>query len=469
LLTMVALHLTAAGQIFLSDSATPPNQWQRPTQALTMPLDSANPVYDNLRAKTLTNFYRQRRGQLVWAVTGRPSAVADSLIDLVRNSAYYGLSPQDYHLHEIDYLSRILTLSENPYRLEALLTDAFLAIMKDIHFGKIPLRSATSDTIAQLSLQQIADHYGLMNVIRSAEPGNAMYRSLKKALALTLDSVQVAVYDPARNKRVQNLQVNIERSKTEITNNGRYILVNIPSFMLYVIENDSVIFSSKIIVGRTISPTPELTSTVECIITYPYWYVPRSIAVKEYLPEIKKNVAFIDRQRFDVLDQDGNILNHDSVPWNTFSRRNFPVVLRQRDGTDNSLGVLKFMFDNPYAIYLHDTNLKRLFKSDRRAFSHGCIRIENALELAHYLIATEPVSNYVDIDRLLENQTRRSIQLKNTIPIHVRYYTCTYFEDVLGFHHDIYRKDGVILRHFLNSCLGNSKAAVLRDPAERQY
>ena len=456
ILASVMLCLPAISQDLIPGAATPTNKWSSPMQTLSMPLDSANPAYYTLRAKSLTNFYRQRRGQFIWTNPGYPSETGDSLIAIIRNSGYYGLCPQDYHLYEIEHLTQILNISADPYRIEALLTDTFLAIIKDIHFGKILNPNALTDSTAMLALQKYSVQRGLMSIIRSAEPENLIYKKLKTALTLTLDSVYTFEHDIGRKKRIQNLQVNLERSKTEPAESGRYILVNIPSFTLYVIENDSVIFSSKVIVGRTISPTPELTSAIECIITYPYWYVPRSIAVEEYLPEIKKNSTFIERQRFDVLDRNGNILNHDSIPWNTFSRRNFPVILRQRDGTDNSLGVLKFMFDNPYAIYLHDTNAKRLFTSQSRSFSHGCIRIDKAIELAQYLIATEPTSNYTDINQLLEKKTRHTISLKNPIPIRVRYYTCSNWNSIPEYHRDIYGRDSAILQHFLNATLSDN-------------
>jgi murein L,D-transpeptidase YcbB/YkuD len=132
-------------------------------------------------------------------------------------------------------------------------------------------------------------------------------------------------------------------------------------------------------------------------------------------------------------------LDQSAIEWERYNKSNFPFVLRQREGRDNSLGIIKFSFDNPYAVYLHDTNNKNLFNSDKRAFSHGCIRIEKALELAKFLVRNEERSG--QLDGLVLLKKRQTFEIIPPVPIYVRYFTCEVKQDHLIIYADIYRLD----------------------------
>src|SRR5690606_35560625 len=124
-------------------------------------------------------------------------------------------------------------------------------------------------------------------------------------------------------------------------------------------------------------------------------------------PAIKKDISFIPRNNLDVLDRNGNVLRYDTLPWDTYNQRNFPVFLRQREGTHNALGVVKFQFDNPYSVLLHDTNAKGLFRYENRARSHGCIRMEKAVQFAHYLAENYTRYSSKQISGYLRSEERR--------------------------------------------------------------
>ena len=149
---------------------------------------------------------------------------------------------------------------------------------------------------------------------------------------------------------------------------------------------------SPVVVGAPSTPTPVFSSNIECFTIFPYWYMPRKIAVYEYLRVIKLDTSFLSRNNFDVLDRTGKIQNFKTIDWKKYNENNFPFTLRQREEKENSLGIIKFVFDNPYAVFLHDTNSKKLFKHKVRAYSHGCIRLEKAVEFAHYLIGGKRTS-----------------------------------------------------------------------------
>jgi murein L,D-transpeptidase YcbB/YkuD len=216
--------------------------------------------------------------------------------------------------------------------------------------------------------------------------------------------------------------------------------------MLYVISDGAVVMESRVIVGKPETPTPELTSNLECLVTYPYWHVPRKIAVEEYLPIIQRDTSFLGRNNFDVLNRKGLLVHPDSVAWSTFSKNYFPVALRQREGTENSMGVVKFVFDNPYAVFLHDTNARRLFKNDIRAYSHGCVRVERAVELSHYLLTGDVQGHSGRFDRYLKEKLRHTIDFPSTFPIHIRYFTVAAKGYSLVFYKDLYGKDNSIIK-----------------------
>ncbi len=134
---------------------------------------------------------------------------------------------------------------------------------------------------------------------------------------------------------------------------------HVPAFMFYLYENDKMVMASKVIVGTPATPTPLFSSKIDCFTIFPYWYVPRKITIEEYLPVIKKDTTFIIRNNFDVLDRDGKIVPLSSINWKQYNKNNFPFIFRQREGTENSLGIIKFIFDNPYAVFLHDTNCSK--------------------------------------------------------------------------------------------------------------
>lgn len=211
--------------------------------------------------------------------------------------------------------------------------------------------------------------------------------------------------------------------------------------MLYVFSGGSIELQSRVIVGTPETPTPVLSSTIECIVFYPYWHVPKSISVKEYLPFIQEDTAFLSQHNFDVLDKEGNVIDHDTIDWYQYNSDYFPVILRQREGSENSLGLIKFEFDNPYAVYLHDTNARKLFRKDVRALSHGCIRVELARELAHYLVTGKPGRTSDLVADYLELELRHTINLDAPIPVYIRYFTCEFKDNTLYRYDDIYDAD----------------------------
>jgi L,D-transpeptidase YcbB len=228
---------------------------------------------------------------------------------------------------------------------------------------------------------------------------------------------------------------------------SRYIWVNLPGYYLHLIDNDSVILSSKVICGKPITRTPQLTSAISEMITYPQWTVPASIIAKEILPAVKKNTGYLARKGFSLVDKDGNEVNPDSVNWSKY-KKGIPYKVVQGSGDANALGILKFNFNNKYAVYLHDTNQRYLFANVSRALSHGCVRVQDWHDLALYILRNDSLARSdkttARIDSLtswLGRKEKRSLPIRNKVPLFIRYFTCEGKPGGLVFYDDIYGED----------------------------
>jgi L,D-transpeptidase YcbB len=421
-----------------------------------MPRSVADTVYHGLNDRSaVVEFYNLRKHELIWFRKGHATPLSDSLIRTLSNAQWYGLLPEFYHYSEILGLGKMVA-GEDATRRDALLTDAFLSFITDIQFGR--LRSVSNYTSFS-DLVHVLAHNDLKNTIESNEPDYISYRLLKSELQLLIDSIKKdqpeqwtenGVIDSGRLVRsMRCLQVNLERWRNESEDKqAQVIFINIPSFLLQVYYQDTILFESNVIVGTPATPTPPLSSTIECVVTYPYWNVPRRISVEELLPQIQKDSSFLTRNHFDVLNRKGRVVNKDSIHWNELNPQFFPYSLRQREGAENSLGLVKFVFDNPFAVYLHDTNAKKLFKRNDRSLSHGCIRVERAIDLAHYLVTGSISEESPELTRYMNRKERHVISIKDT-PIHLRYFTAEVKNGRLYYYKDIYRLDEELYARFI--------------------
>lgn len=219
-----------------------------------------------------------------------------------------------------------------------------------------------------------------------------------------------------------NVSVNYYRWLYCLIQNQSAIVVNIPAAYMKVYHSNQVILEMRMIVGKKATHTPTLTSKVDNVILYPYWHVPYKIATKELLPAIKRNPGFINEGNYQVLNASGKILDPYSINWSALSTSYFPYTIRQSTGCDNSLGLIKLDFYNPFGVYLHDTPGKVLFILNKRFFSHGCMRMEKPMELGHLILK----NNGIAIDTLtakgcLLNQSPINVPADEHMPVMVWY------------------------------------------------
>jgi murein L,D-transpeptidase YcbB/YkuD len=251
--------------------------------------------------------------------------------------------------------------------------------------------------------------------------------------------------------RFKNVAVTLDKWKHfPDTLPSNYVLVNIPAYSLKVVEDDSVVLRSRTIVGTAKTQTPELNSAISNFITYPQWTVPYSIVFKEMVPQIKKDTAYLTKQNLMIVDRNDNVVPASTVNWAKANKNNFPYQIKQRQGDDNSLGVLKFNFRNKYSVYLHDTNARWLFSKTNRALSHGCVRVQQWRELAHYLVRNDTLKFPIDtLQNWIQRQEKHMVAGFPKVPIYIRYFTTAAEDGRIRFYDDIYSADKLLIERFL--------------------
>ena len=254
----------------------------------------------------------------------------------------------------------------------------------------------------------------------------------------TLESLNVPVAG-----RIRQIELNLERRRWMDDDLGSdYTLVNVADQELKVVRNGQPVHAARVVVGKPYSRTPVFSETMKYIVLNPYWNVPPSIANKEYLPKLKEDPAYLMRQSIRIFSGSGDAageIDPYSVDWPSLDR--MPYSLRQDSGGKNALGQVKFMFPNRFNVYLHDTPSKSLFAKDLRIFSHGCMRVENPLDLAALLLAGQGWTRK-KIDAAVASGKQRVINLAKPIPVHVTYLTAWVNEDgSVNFRRDVYDRD----------------------------
>lgn len=253
------------------------------------------------------------------------------------------------------------------------------------------------------------------------------------------------------DQRVQQLLINMERWRWIPNDLGpRYLAVNIADFNLTMVEESRVRGTMRVVVGRSYRKTPVFSGSMTYLDFNPFWNVPRKLAVEDILPRIKKDPAYIGREGFRVLSgwsEDAVELSPDDVDWTSFNKNYFPIRLQQAPGPKNALGRVKFMFPNQYAVYLHDTPAKGLFNSVSRSFSSGCIRVEDPVTLAEFVLEGMEDWDRGKIEMHLGDNQRKIVRLQRPIPVHLLYWTAWSDENgTVFFREDIYERDAPLMQ-----------------------
>jgi murein L,D-transpeptidase YcbB/YkuD len=231
-------------------------------------------------------------------------------------------------------------------------------------------------------------------------------------------------------KKIDIIMLNMERSRWVPSSlQANYLLVNIPEYKLHIIENDNPVFSMNVVVGKSQHKTVIFNGDLKHVVFSPYWNVPPGILKNEVLPGIRRNK---------------NYLASHNMEWNGGN-------VRQKPGPNNSLGLVKFLFPNSHAIYLHDSPAKSLFNETNRAFSHGCIRVAEPKKLALYLLRNETGWNDATVTAAMNKGQEQFVNLKQTVPVFIAYFTAWVDrQGKLNFRKDVYGRDGRLAKLVLD-------------------
>lgn len=254
----------------------------------------------------------------------------------------------------------------------------------------------------------------------------------------------LGIMNAAADDHIATILANMERWRWMPHDLGTfYVRVNIPNFNLEIYRDDKVVYTTRIVVGQTGWQTPVFSRMINHVIVNPTWNVPASIAVKEMLPKIQSNPGALNGyQVFANIDGRFRAVDPMMVDWQTVDMRR--IQIKQPPGERNALGSIKFMFPNPFSVYLHDTPSKSFFERDYRALSHGCMRVQNPWEFANALLADDPIVSTARLKKLVGGPETR-VNLTNEIPVHITYFTAWVDETgELKVRDDIYGHDARI-------------------------
>lgn len=265
----------------------------------------------------------------------------------------------------------------------------------------------------------------------------------------TLGEINVSPVD-----RLKSVVVALERERWLNLPEGRgarHVLVNLPDYRAKIIDDGKVTFETKSVIGARGHDrrTPEFSDTMEHMVINPTWYIPRSIVVGEYLPQLQQDPMAVSY--LDIVNDAGGVVSR-AVDFAQFTQSDFPFGMRQRPGPGNALGSVKFMFPNRHNIYLHDTPQQHLFSRETRAFSHGCIRLDDPHEFAYALLAPQSNDPVGTFQYYLRSGNESQVDLEQPIPVHLIYRTAfTEAKGPVQFRRDIYGRDAKLWTALANA------------------
>ncbi|WP_345988849.1 L,D-transpeptidase family protein [Sulfurimonas sp. HSL1-2] len=483
---------------------------------------------------SLIAFYTSRAYAPLWSNERGCLPGAEALSQMIDGIAEEGLDPTEpfYHGKAVRTLLQTCVAPDDRQRteLDLLLTDAFLALAHDLHYGRAygsDLNCTSEYNALPIDpahlLNDDAVRQNIRQVLLSVAPQDIGYQRLRTALntyrrldeaggwstrtadyaddgnisrrlQLTGDLVGSADPDPEAEKQrllqavkrfqgrhgitvdgvvgpvtasklalspsalIAKIRLNMERWKwLPPHGDGPYIIVNVPGFTLEVRRADQQELQMRAIVGRRDRETPIFASRMQYIVLNPYWRVPETILNEDLIPKLVADPHYLTKKKiklFSAADTtESQPIDPLTVDWSKWHERDTKrYVFREDPGAENPLGYVKFLFNNPYDIYIHDTPAHSLFKNSNGSFSSGCIRVRKPFELARYLLSLDdPEVTYKSLLTLLLSGENRWLRLKNTLPVYITYQTAAVDDEgTVRFYNDIYGCDRKLIKYIKN-------------------
>lgn len=360
-------------------------------------------------------------GDFMW-LNDFSGQAADSLLSCLENISQHGIDPKIYPTATIrEKLNQLRTFNlpqgKTMNRLmadvEYQLTSAYLSYVCRLKFGFLAPGRRGNDSVTWVPLKRCDKKFALsvldslkanpIAALHWAQPSSRLYLKMQKELERVNSWGVTDTTDYYRNR----LLVNMERARWQYAlNKGKkYVVANVAAFMLQAVnEQADTIIEMRICVGKAKNKTPLLSSRIYYMELNPYWNVPQSIIRKEIIPTFRRDTTYFTRNRMKVYDKDGNQVNPHTIKWAKYADKGVPFSVKQDNKAGNSLGRIIFRFPNPHDVYLHDTPSRGAFWATNRAVSHGCVRLERALDFAFFLLKQH--------DELLEDRIRIAMDIK---------------------------------------------------------
>jgi murein L,D-transpeptidase YcbB/YkuD len=377
--------------------------------------------------KAERQFYESRDHLPAWIDGDKASPRLGALLDALKHSDDHGMDPARYGL---DRFQQIVTQAEaNKHRYEvesvpeidARLTYAYLQYAADLlgwsgnpkaihpNWVRANNRADLAEQLAKtVSSNQVRE------TLEELAPTHPQYKGLQAALARERQSP---------TGHVDQIRMNLARWRWLPRELGdRYVFVNVPAYQMQVMEGEKPVLAMRVIVGDPKHQTPLFSDEMTTIVFSPNWNVPESIIRKEMLPRLVNDPGYLERQDIQVVGTSGQVIDAEAVDWGDESAV-AGLHFRQEPGPKNALGLVKFQFPNSFDVYMHDTPQDALFNKEGRALSHGCIRLENPMALAQYVLRDNPEWTTEKIGAAMNAGEEHAVPLKEHLPVHIGYFT----------------------------------------------
>ena len=381
-------------------------------------------------------FYEARGHTPAWIDGDRPTDQLDELLKVLADAPLHGLEPAAYGLED---LRAARTAADEAWwgakfdtqrvpELDVRLTYAFLEHAADLIGWRLSPRSIDKSWLASPKkvdlaeqLRAAVDGKGVRDTLESLAPVHPQYKGLQAAL--------VRAREEGKKEDVERIAINLERWRWVPSDLGdRHVLVNVPSYQMQVVEGEKPVLAMRVIVGAPDTPTPLFSDNMTYVVFSPYWNIPESILREETLPRLMEDPDYLARNNMEVVGTSGEVVDAAAVDWSD-AEATKGLRFRQAPGPENALGLVKFIFPNHFNVYLHDTPGDALFKKPVRALSHGCIRLEQPVALAEYVLADRGSWTGPRITKAMHAKEEQSVTLKEPLPVHIGYWTAWVEED----------------------------------------
>lgn len=427
--------------------------------------DSLNAVFKSFLAdhagqlknpKYLSGFYAAHNYEPVLFRKFYADSSLFYLLDLIERLGEHGLSARPYGLDNLknaihrladkEAIANVETAYRSIVEAEVLFAEALTKYSFALMYGQVnPRKSLPRYYIPvarpdSLLFGRVLSTEDLHTYLNGLQPNDTLYKQMQTALLAG---------EKLKEEKKLSLIVNLERRRWKMEVDSNFLVyVNVPAYQLVVVKDRQPIEEMKVVVGKADGhETPMLSSRMHSVQVNPIWNIPSSIAKKEILVQAKADKFYLANHGIDVYYRGQKVANADSIDWNGYDEAHLPYNFKQQPGNTNSLGLIKFLFKNGSSVYLHDTPARSAFSRKMRAASHGCVRVEKPLALAHALFGDGDKYDFIKEEMENEHPIAKTISVRPQPQVILDYMTCMQGEGgALEFHKDVYGLDSILYR-----------------------